>query len=158
MKQILQNLQRIGKCSISNLQAINAPSYISLTPELLQSTLHVLAYADVVDYQTVFLPRIFAVDARNRLYKRMPLQRLVVVEHCEAWNVEARDPHIDNDRNAEVRKRLLKFAVKHLPMRLVAQEIKHLLGVVDPARGYHVHHRETLIAFKFRLKLGRIED
>ena len=100
MEKFLEYLQLVSKGGVGEL-GIGRRLFVAAV--LFQRLLHVLANANVIDNETVLLPRILAVDARNRLNERVALQGFVVVEHSQARHVKARNPHIDDDGNAEIR-------------------------------------------------------
>ena len=81
----------------------------------------------------------------------MTLQRLVVVEHRQARHIKTRNPHVNDNGDAEIRPRFLKLTVEHLAVCFIPQKLKHVFRIIASARRHHVHHREALIAFELRL-------
>ncbi len=90
--------------------------------------------SDQVDDQPAGLLAVDAVHAGDRLHQVVPGQRLVEVHRVRARHVEARQPHVHDDRQPEVVGRVLESVRQRLPLRLAPHVPGDVLGIVRARR------------------------
>ena len=98
--------------------------------------IHILFYANIIDYQSLVLAFAYTVDTGNRLDQGMLLNRLVYVNRIQFGNIKAGQPHIHDNRNFEIRLRVFELAVKFLAVLLRAEHIKQVFLIILVASHY----------------------
>ena len=92
---------------------------------------------DVVNHIAKVFTWIVTIHSANSLYQGLLLQGLVVIEIGETRHIEARNPHIYHDDDAEVAFRSFECFIKPFDTLLVAKVVIHIGSVIATTCSYH---------------------
>jgi hypothetical protein len=140
-----QRIELLGQHAVGLVRVHRRPAAALAGGVLLQRRLQLVGDADVVHHQAALLVLEHAVHAGDGLHEVVALHRLVDVERVHAGRVEAGEPHVAHDHQAQRVGRVLEALLQPLlhlgavdvraQQRLVAGRARHhdldgaLLGV-----------------------------
>ena len=95
--------------------------------------------AYIVNYKSTFLVTEYTVYTGDSLHQIIATHRLVHIHCCQRRNIEAGQPHINNNGNLHRTVVILEFLCQFIFMTLVTDNIVPFLRVIVAAGHYNTH-------------------
>jgi hypothetical protein len=119
-----------------------------------ERALELIGQAEVIHHQAAGLVAKDAVHAGDGLHQAVALHRLVGIHGVQAGRVEAGQPHVAHDHDAERVFRVLE-PVRQLAALVLAADVRLPVGAVVGAAGHHHLHHAGFAFFGLSIVVGR---